>query len=124
MKKIITLVLISTLSACYNITFDALEYDRYIFLKQAADTGYAQCGTDNVIPTIAKLKQDMDHQFLYSAGRISRPQVAVASKNLKSVIDRLYDQYQGNTPSVVYCQEKFKNISAGADNLIKELGKF
>ena len=124
MNKIAIVMLTILLSACYNIEFDSLEYDRYVFLKQTADNGIKSCGSTTVVSVINKLKQDTEHQFLYSFNRSDRPQIAEASAQLKDMVDRLYIQYQNKTPSLIYCQEKLINISTGTGKIIEQLGRF
>ncbi len=123
MKKISILMLILSLSACYNLNFDSLEYDRYVTIKQQTDNIISLCGTDSITPKINDLKQSMDHQYLYSSNRQSRPQIATVANELKAMIDGLYTRYQSGTPSKVYCQEKLTNISTGTTAVLHELGR-
>lgn len=117
-------MLATTLSACYNITFDPLEYDRYVSIKQLADNAFSECGTPVVVSRINELKQSADHQYLYSSNRANRPHIAHASQELRDIVDGIYARYQTGIPSEVYCQEKLHNISDGTTKIIKELGRF
>lgn len=123
MKKISILMLIISLSACYNLNFDALEYDRYVTIKQQTDNLILLCGTDSIPLKINDLKQSMDHQYLYSYNRQNRPQIATAANELKAMVDGLQLRYQIGTPSKVYCQEKLEDISIGTTAVIHELGR-
>lgn len=123
MKKMLILLVILVLPACYNISFDSLEYDRYITIKELADHAATNCADDIALFQISSLKQTMDHQYLYSSNRAGRPRVASATRSLKEIVDGLYESYQQGTPSVLFCQQKTANISSGADIIIKELGK-
>lgn len=125
MKKIIILSVLVLMTACYNIQFDSLEYDRYITIKEIADNAIQQCGTPVVIYDISNIKTSMDHQYLYSVNREARPQVASAAASLKELVDGLYNRYASSSepPSIAYCQEKFKNISLGATTVVRTLGR-
>jgi hypothetical protein len=122
MKKKLVIVLTILLSACTNVAFDSLEYDRYITIKEVADHTTTLCGDTNINIVIGSLKTSMDHQYVYSSYRTGRPQIADASKNLKDLVDGLYTRYQSGIPSIGYCQEKLKNVSTGTTLIIKVLG--
>jgi hypothetical protein len=120
-KSIIIIALL--LSACVNLQFDSLEYDRYISIKQLSDQGGLLCGDPAVLGIIPQLSQEVNHQYIYAANREARPQVNEAVTNLKLIVDKLYDRYKKETPSKTYCREKFKNISLGVDTIIRQLGR-
>ena len=124
MKKILLLSLVLFLPACYNITFDSFEYEHYVLLKQNSDAAIPLCGTDAAQSTISSLKNEVDHQALYSGNRSIRPQIASASLQLKEIVDGLYTKYQTGNPSAMYCNEKLQNLSDGTAKIITELGKF
>ncbi len=124
MKKII-LIPIIFLSGCINLTFDPIEFDRYLIIAEDATILTPLCGTDEFIPKLNRLKRDVDHQVSYSGYRSNgRPHIAAAANNLKEIVDGLYDSYQSDVvPSIEYCKQKTVNISTGALLLVKELGR-
>lgn len=113
------------LTGCINLTFDALEFDRYLSIGEIATVATSMCGTTEFPIILSKLKSDVDHQVSYSSHRGGcRPQVAKAANELKDIVDGLYDKYQTNTiPSVEYCKQKTTNISTGSEIIVKELGR-
>lgn len=123
MNKTIILLAALTLSGCVSLQFDSLEYDRYISIKETADNAILLCGDSAVLHEVKLLKQSTDHQFLYSSNRSSRPQVATAATNLKTIVDGLYNRYQNGTPTESYCREKLKNVSIGASTVVSTLGR-
>jgi len=123
MKKIFIITSIILLSACVNLQFDSMEYDHYVSIAEMADSAVLLCGSPQVIPEVNRIKEYMDHQYLYSSNRESRPQVSDASKNLKGIIDGLYARYQTGTPSKGYCQEKLRNVSLGSITIVRALGR-
>jgi len=122
-RKPIIIILALLLSACVNLQFDSLEYDRYISIKQLSDQGSLLCGEPEVIGVIKQLSQEVNHQYIYAVNREARPQVNEAATNLKVIVDGLYNRYKKETPSKTYCREKFKNISLGVDTIIRTLGR-
>ena len=123
--KILYVIPFLFLTGCVNLTFDALEFDRYLQIQETADVANLSCGTPSFTLTLSKLKADVDHQVAYSTLRGGgRPQVAAAGTDLKAIVDGLYSKYQSETtPSVEYCKLKTNNIAAGASLIVKELGK-
>lgn len=122
MKKIV-IMLVFLLSACTNINFDALEYDRYITIKENADNSILLCSSPDLLISISDLKKEMDHQYLYSVNRVYRPQVYSAAKNLKALVDGMYFRTKQGNPSVTYCEDKLHHVSGSADTMIKVLGR-
>ncbi|MGZ8924333.1 MAG: hypothetical protein ACXW2E_00485 [Nitrososphaeraceae archaeon] len=122
MKLVIVLSLF--LFSCANIQFDSLEYDRYITIKEIVDSD-SMCSSVVVDQQLLRVKQLVDHQVLYASNRTDRVKITEATNNLKVMVDKLYSRYeQSNKPSLVYCQEKLKNISIGASVIIQVLGRF
>jgi uncharacterized lipoprotein YajG len=125
MKKIFILVSTLLLTACVNLSYDALEYDRYLSIYEKANNVVSLCGTPAMQQEVSTLKQEMDHQFLYTMYRPSRSHITTAADNLKEIVDGMYIKYQQPiTPSKVYCEEKLRNISDGVTPIITTLGKF
>lgn len=123
MKKLSIILTALLLSACVNLSFDSFEYDQYIRIEEIADSAMLLCGTPEVNKEITSLKKLMDHQYIYATNREARPQVAEATRNLKSIVDSLYARYQKETPSKGYCQEKLRNVSLGSSTVIRALGR-
>ena len=121
--KSILIMLILCLPACVSLQFDSLEYDRYITIKEIADTSIQSCNEPTINDRVKELKLLMDHQYLYSFNREARPQVAEAATNLKDIVDKLYNRYKQGQPSVAYCQEKLNNVSLGATTVVRVLGR-
>lgn len=124
MKRTLIISMLFLLTSCYNIEFDSLEYDRYVFLKQKIDNSVPACSTPQMSSIVDGIKEDVDHQFLYSSNRADRPHIAESSKQLKDIVDRLQVQYQRGTPSVEYCKNKLQNVSDGTSKIIEQLGRF
>lgn len=124
MNKIIGLMFIF-LTGCVNLSFDALEFDRYLTISETSTLANKSCGTVEFISHLNKLKSNVDHQVSYSNNRSNgRPQISTAATELKSMVDELYNKYQSNTePSLEYCKQKTTNIGIGSTILVKELGQ-
>jgi len=121
-NKILVLLLLSGTIGCVGLAFDNLEFDRLINIKILADQAVTECGTDKVKGSIDKLSDLVAHQFVYASNRSSRGQVGIATTELTSLVANLQQRYKLTPPSVTYCQEKLKNISAGTTTIIQTLG--
>ena len=122
--KYLYLLSLLFITSCATISFDALEYDRFISIQEKAISMKQLCGTPDIQLAITQLKQDMDHQYTYEMYRAIKPIIADASKNLKDIIDNFYLTSKDKPTSMIYCTQKLDNISIGSQLLIKELGKF
>ena len=125
MKKLIVCMFAFVLSACISLSFDPMEYDRYVTLKEQSDQLIPFCADQPYISNqISRMKIAMDHQYIYEQYRGNvRPNVIGASIELKNMIDEMNDRYSKETPSIGYCQEKLRNISLGATVMMRELGR-
>lgn len=123
MRKIL-LILPILLSGCANFTFDPVEFNNMVTIKEVTNTAYTQCGAPEVKDSINDIKKLLDHQLLYSSYRESRSvEFNVAIINLKEIADGLYASYTTSTPSVGYCQEKIKLIGSGSSAITRILGR-
>ncbi len=124
MKLLSSLTLVLLLTGCANLTFDSTEFDGYVTLQETVDG--INCESSDVPQQIQILKKQIDHQFRYSNYRNdSRPLIASSAVEIKTMIDSLSSRYDitQRPPSVEYCKQKTKNISAGIQVLLKELGR-
>lgn len=122
--KLLSLTLIVLLTGCANLTFDSTEFDGYVTLQETVDG--INCESPDTYKQVELLKKQIDHQFRYSNYRNdSRPLIASSAVEIKTMIDSLSSRYdiKQNPVSVEYCKQKTKNISAGIQVLLKELGK-
>lgn len=113
------------LVGCINLTFDALEFDRYLTIREIAVKANTACDTPDFPLYLGMLKSEVDHQVTYSNYRSGgRPNISSAATELKTIVDGLYDKYKATEePSAEYCRQKTNNISTGAEIIVKELGK-
>jgi hypothetical protein len=123
--KYITLALILLLTSCATLRFDANEFQSYITLQELSTSAVSSCGTPAVMAQVQQMQQIMNHQFLYVAYReLNTPAFTRSASELKIVIDGLVLRYNGDSvPSDAYCQEKLKNVSIGAAQLAREIGR-
>jgi hypothetical protein len=123
MKRKIAIILLLSLAGCVTLTFDPVEYDRYITLKMVADAAVPECGTDKINTSIDELSALIFHQYVSTSNRSGREQITAATTEMASLIASLQLRYKQGTPSIGYCQEKLKNISTGATSIVQTLGK-
>lgn len=120
MKKHSLLVLF--LAGCSNLHFDPVEYDNLINIKELTMNISQNC--DNIKSSdIAKLKQTIDHQYLYTVGRSGRDEIKESIKVLKNLSDDLSSQYKNNVPSTAYCKSKMDLIDTNINFIIKGVGE-
>lgn len=122
MKKWINAVSIAillSLTGCFNLSFDALEYDRFIQIKEQSELAKTKCANINSKTFIADLKKLIDHQEFYTSNRQERENIKQSTATLKLMVDSLYSK---ETYSQAYCEEKLDNISKGSLMMIQALG--
>ena len=122
MKKIIFTIMLVAMIGCSNITFDGLQYDRYISLHETASKLKEQCGHPLMKNKIQDLKLHTDHMNMYAKLRSNSPEVLVVTDSLTSMVDEMNSRYAESAPSVAYCQEKLNNIAAGSHTVAATLG--
>ena len=123
MKNKIAILLTLSLIGCASLQFDPVEYDRYITVKMISDSAYAECGKPEVVDSINKMSELIGHQYVYTSNRSGRTQITNATTEMAGLISSLQLRYKGTPPSIGYCQEKLKNISAGTTTIVQTLGK-
>jgi hypothetical protein len=123
MKTTIAILIIVGLTGCAILTFDPVEYDRYITLKMTADAAIPECGTDKINNSVIQLSDLIAHQYVSTSNRSGRVQITTATTEMASLISQLQIRYKEGTPSIGYCQEKLKNISSGATTILHTLGQ-
>ena len=121
-SKIAILIMVSLVS-CATLTFDPVEYDRYTTLKMTADAAVIECGTDKIYDSVNVLGNLIAHEYVATSNRTGRGQITAATTEMANLISSLQQRYRDGPPSIGYCQEKLKNISAGATTILQTLGK-
>lgn len=126
MKKILSIIAISTLVGCANVTFDSNEFDRYVTIKTISDKAKAQCGVSDVkVQVYVSAMSDMAvHEQIYAQYKWGSSQMLDASTNLSSIINNFSDMLTKGPVSKKYCEEKMDNISQGSIRVMQTLGRF
>lgn len=124
-KSLLIMTVAVTLSGCINLSFDSLEYDRYILLKEKTDIMQTQCESPDIKQQISDLKYQVDHQVRYSSYRkATREHISESALSLKQMVDKFDMMYKSDTkPSTEYCKQKLENISTGLQLILQEVGK-
>ena len=122
MKNTIAVLIMVGLVGCASLTFDPVEYDRYVTLKMTADAAIPECGTDKINNSVTQLSDLIAHQYISTLNRSGRGAITDATTEMASLISNLQIRYKEGTPSTGYCQEKLKNISSGASTILHTLG--
>jgi hypothetical protein len=106
------------------LTFDPIEFDRVLTIRDVAQVGIDHCGDPSVITFITNLTDVSRRQAEYSKYRSARPEVAAASARLNAIIEGLGRRYRSrDEPSAVYCRQKFENVINGTHMMLDALGK-
>ena len=126
MKKILSIIAISTLVGCANVTFDSNEFDRYVTIKTISDKAKAQCGVSDVkVQVYVSAMSDMAvHEQVYAQYKWGSSQMLEASTNLTSIITNFNNMITKGPVSKKYCEEKMDNISQGSIRVMQTLGRF
>lgn len=122
MKKLLFMMVLLTTTACSNITFDGLQYDRYVFLTEDAVSLQKQCGTPGMKRSLIDFKKDINHMNSYAMYRSNSPEVLKVTNTLSKMVDDLVARYNDGEPSIAYCKEKLGNIADGAKVVASTLG--
>lgn len=122
MKKLICITLLLTAVGCSNIIFDGLQYDRYVYLVEDANTLKSMCGKPDIKEYITIFKKRTDHMNAYATYRANSPEVFAVTSKLANMVSDLAARYEDGTPSAAYCVEKLDNIAAGAKTVASTLG--
>lgn len=123
MKKIGICIVAMSLAGCLNLSFDNLEYDRYVTMKLTAQHGAVYCGKPEAKLFAQQLKELSNHQKEYADNRGGRATVKTAASALNQLVDELNAKYETETPSDAYCKQKFTDIKDGATDVVFALGK-
>lgn len=124
MKKLLISSVVFFIAGCSSITFDSLNYDRYLTLYELSNQMKTQCEDPVYIRSyMNEIKPKIDHMALYSKLRSGTPEVAKVAATVASLVDELGQKYQDDkTPSVGYCREKLESISAASYTIASTLG--
>jgi hypothetical protein len=122
MKKLLFTMVLLLSTACSNIIFDGLQYDRYVFLIEDATTLQTKCGSPEMKDELAVFRKNTDHMNAYATFRSNSPEVLAVTYKLSSMVSDLESKYTNGEPSVAYCKEKLNNIAAGAKTVAATLG--
>lgn len=118
MRKFLLALAFAALASGCAVTFDGLEFDRYVTLHEHAVKLRGECGSPYFAADLASFKKQVDHIQNYNNYRRSAGDMAKATNEVASMTNGLYNQIQnGNEPSVSYCQVKVDNL-IDATNLI------
>jgi len=129
-RKLFTLSLVGGLAlmmstGCSRITFDGLQYDRFVTIYEVASDLQTKCADPSAIrKDTQSIKQYVQHMATYAEFRSNSPEIQRSSKALLDMVREFSDKYtEGSTPpSVPYCTEKMNNIASGAKLIASTLG--
>jgi len=127
MKLFAGTALVLMLTGCSTITFDGLQFDRYVGVVEKTTLLQPLC-SDKKSETalragLADLKQWTDHMDMYAQFRANTPEVKNSTAHIASMVTELSNRYKNNNiPSVAYCEEKLGNIKDGAKTITATLG--
>jgi hypothetical protein len=124
MKRILSIIAISTLVGCANVTFDANEFDRYVTIKLLSDKAKASCGTLDVQSYVTLIDDLAIHEQIYAQYKWGSSQMLTASTNLSSMVSNFNNMLSTAPVSKKYCEEKMDNISQGAIRVMQTVGRF
>lgn len=123
MRKYLLIGVIAFIAGCSTITYDALQYDRYIALQEQLEQMKPYCGKPEIGNKVKVMKVYTDHMQRYAVHRINAPEVARSTTAVADMVTEFAAQYNGeNSASGAYCQVKIDNISAGVATIISGLG--
>lgn len=123
MKKFLLIAVIASSVGCSTITYDALQYDRFITLQEQIEQIKPYCGQPEMAYKVKKLKEQTDHMQRYAVHRINAPEVARSTTAIADMVGELSAQYKTEDgASSAYCQIKLDNIYAGVNTIISGLG--
>jgi len=124
MKKSVILIGIF-LSACSNLNFDNISYDRFISISERAAKMEASCtNVEQTRSDAVVLLDNVNHMDNYAKHRPVSPEVALSVNSLQSLVQEFNDKYLNSAfPSKVYCEQKLKNISIMANSISETIGK-
>lgn len=125
MKKSMILLILLSLTSCSRLTFDALEFDRFISLSEVASHLSKQCSEPEVIRVkSSQMLEAVAHMDNYGQHRGTSPEILKSVTILHSMVSELKVRYEGNRqPSLIYCQEKLKTISITSSVISDTLGR-
>lgn len=129
-RKLFTALPIMTLAlltdaGCSRITFDGLQYDRFVTIYEVATDLQTKCSDPIAIrKDTQSIKNYVKHMATYAEFRSNSPEIQRSSKALLDMVQEFSDKYvDGVTPpSVPYCTEKMNNIASGAKLIAATLG--
>ena len=125
--KIVGFMVLAVLSAaCSNITFDGLQFDRYVSVYEKAGQMQTQCTEAGTKPSfrveVKQLQEMTSHMSTYADFRSNSPEVKIAAGKIALMVSELSHKYENGQPNVGYCQEKLANIRDGAKVISSTLG--
>ena len=126
MKKILfCIVLIFISTNCSNLNFDSLAFDRFVSVSERSSDLIRECKhPETVASQSAVLLDNVNHMKAYGDHRGVSPEIGKSVDTLHSMVAELNARYtSGQTPSVIYCQEKLETISKTAGAISDTLGR-
>lgn len=123
MNKILFLVF---LTGCSQVTFDSLEFDRYVTITETSSQIKKSCSKPDIVRHELKdLLLKVEHMNRYATLREPREEVKEATKLLTGLVREIDTRYTENmAPSEYYCVEKLTIIETAAETISKTLGRF
>lgn len=125
MKKLLAILLISTLSGCalvdaYLMTkYDPNEYNLITTIRAEAQQFKTQCDDPTASRANAnKLSADTQLFVLYSEHIPRNKELISAGQSLNAIAKGLSDQYaKADKVSTVFCKIKFENVETSANKI-------
>jgi len=121
MKTLFALVLV-ILTGCASISYDPIEYDRYITIATTAQLGKRLCKDQTQVTPIVN--------HIYVMAVLSKNHAENKKLNLESklaselyeMVKPMKDRYDTATASEAYCVEKLSNIEQGSKRAAQAVG--
>lgn len=114
------------LTGCSQVTFDSLEFDRYVTITETAAQIKKSCSKSEAVRSELKhLVKKVEHMNRYATLREPREEVKEATILLTGLVREIDVRYTENmAPSEFYCVEKLSTIETAAETISKTLGRF
>jgi hypothetical protein len=125
MKRLTLLLATLAISGCSSLTFDSLAFDRFVSVSERSGELIRDCKRPETIANqSAILLDNVNHMKAYADHRGVSPEIGKSMNTLYSMVAELNARYtSGQTPSVIYCQEKLETISKTAGAISDTIGR-
>jgi len=107
-----------------NSFFDPIEASRYADVAYFAKVATQYCTEADVMPSVVgELKSQTDIAVNCTTLKVANARLAKAGSELQALVNEMEDRYSKTKPSEGYCKLKLAQISVGAEQIAKSIGK-